>query len=219
MFGTRANVRLLGTIVAIALLWSNLAQATETKAYLLRGWFGIFSTGLDEIAEQLRAQGIKAEVLSHLSWKSAVAEIIQEHVAGKNFRLVLVGHSQGANNAIAMARALAPDKIKVDLLVTLAPFMQDDVPENVVRAVDYFSSPGWGEALTAVPGSHGKISNINTVDGWSSLHINIDKDPNVQAAVLRDIIDLSRSDLGASRKVGKKRQGDISQGYRSNRQR
>jgi hypothetical protein len=208
MFGARTNSRWLAAIVAITLLWSNLAQATETKVYLLRGWFGIFSTGLDQIAEQLRAQGIGAEVLSHLSWKTAVAEIIHEHAAGKSIRLVLVGHSQGANNAIDMARALAPDRVKVDLLVTLAPFMQDDVPDNVVRAVNYFSSPGWGEALTAVPGFHGKISNINTVGDWSSFHINIDKDPNVQTAVLRDIIDLPRSNLGATGKVGKKGRGD-----------
>jgi hypothetical protein len=208
MFGLRTNVRWLNAIVAIALLWSNIAQAAETKAYLLRGWFGIFSTGLDNIAEQLRAKGIRAEVLSHLSWKTAVAEILQEHAAGNSFRLVLVGHSQGANNVIDMARALAPHKIKVDLLITLAPFMQDDVPDNVVMAVNYFTSPGWGQALTAVPGFHGKISNNNVIGDPSSFHIIIDKDPNVQTAVLREIIDLSQSNLGTPGKVGKKRQGD-----------
>jgi hypothetical protein len=35
---------------------------------LLRGWFGVFSTGLDSVADQLRAQGIKAEIAGHLNW-------------------------------------------------------------------------------------------------------------------------------------------------------
>src|SRR5262249_59508192 len=36
--------------LAIALEWSSVSKA-ETRVYLLRGWFGIFSTGLDTLAE------------------------------------------------------------------------------------------------------------------------------------------------------------------------
>ena len=38
----------------------------DSRVILLRGWFGVFSTGLDEIAEALKAKGIRAEVASHL---------------------------------------------------------------------------------------------------------------------------------------------------------
>jgi hypothetical protein len=40
--------------IAIALLWSSASKA-ETRVYLLRGWFGVFSTGLDSLAAELRS--------------------------------------------------------------------------------------------------------------------------------------------------------------------
>ena len=135
---------MLGVVcIAIALLWSSATKA-ETRVYLLRGWFGVFSTGLDSLADELRSKGIKAETVGHLAWRSTVSNIIQNHAAGKNGPLVLVGHSQGANNVIEMARLLDREKIPVDLLVTLAPLLQDPVPGNVVQAINYYNSPGWG---------------------------------------------------------------------------
>jgi hypothetical protein len=59
--------------------------------------------------------------------------IVKDRAAGKSSSLVLVGHSQGANNVIEMARLFEKEKIPVDLLVTLAPLLQDPVPGNVVR--------------------------------------------------------------------------------------
>ena len=111
---------------ALALSWSWAAAAdTETEVYLVRGWFGVFSTGMDTVAAQLREKGIKAEAINH--WTSGGAL--------DDGPLVLVGHSLGANNAIEMARELKEHDIKVDLLIALVPFLQDPVPSNVVRAV------------------------------------------------------------------------------------
>jgi hypothetical protein len=91
---------LLGLLcIAIALVWSSATKA-ETRVYLLRGWFGVFSTGLDTVATELRSKGIKAETVGHLAWKTTVAKIIKDHASGKSGPLVLVGHSQGANNVI-----------------------------------------------------------------------------------------------------------------------
>src|SRR3984893_7232192 len=83
--------------IAITLLWCNCALGAEPRVLLLRGWFGVFSTGLDKIAEELKAKGIKAEVAGHLYWSAAVTEILREQAAGATGPLVLVGHSQGAN--------------------------------------------------------------------------------------------------------------------------
>ena len=113
--------RVLGALcLAIALLWSSATKA-ETRVYLLRGWFGVFSTGLDSLAAELRSKGIKAETVGHLAWKTTVSNIIKWHASGSSGPLVLVGHSQGANNVIDMARLLQRENIPVDLLVTLAP--------------------------------------------------------------------------------------------------
>lgn len=173
--------------ITIALLWSSATKA-ETRVYLLRGWFGVFSTGLDSLAEELKSKRIKAETVGHLSWRSTVSNIVKDHAAGKNGALVLVGHSQGANNVIEMARLLEGEKIPVDLLVTLAPLLQDPVPGNVVRAINYYHSPGWGAPVTADAGYRGKLSNINLGGDLGISHIAMDKSPKIQAEIERAIL-------------------------------
>ncbi len=174
-------------IAFTALLWCGPAQA-ETRVYLLRGWFGVFSTGMDELAAELKAKGIKAEAIGHLSWKSTVSKIVKDRASGKGFALVLVGHSQGANNVIEMAQTLETHKIAVDLLVTLAPMLQEPVPSNVVRAMNYYQNPGWGAPLVAGRGFHGKLSNIDVSSDLTITHINIDKSARVQTEIARAIL-------------------------------
>ena len=146
--GVIAGASWLGAAMALALLWSGTAFAAQPKVVLLRGWFGVFSTGLDSLADELKAKGVHAQVAGHLSWKTVVSDILRERAAGKTGPLVLMGHSQGANNVIDMARALAAHNVRVDLLVTLVPLMQNPVPANVMRAINYYQSPGiWGSPL------------------------------------------------------------------------
>jgi hypothetical protein len=178
-------------VLAAALCFCNGAHA-ETRVYLLRGWFGVFSTGMDSMAEQLRSKGIAAEAIGHVAWKSAVSKVVKERAAGKTGPLVLVGHSQGANNIIDMARELETHKIPVDLLITLAPFLQDPVPSNVVRALNYYQSPGWGTPLTADRGFKGELSNIDIGSDAGTFHINIDKSAKVQAEIVAAIAALPR---------------------------
>jgi hypothetical protein len=177
-------------LAAIVLLWCNCAHA-ETQVFLLRGWFGVFSTGMDTMAEELRAKGIKAEAIGHLAWKSTAAKIAKARAAGQTGRLALVGHSQGANNVIDMARELQSQKVPVDLLITLVPFMQGPVPSNVVRAVNYYQSPGWGSPLTTDADFKGKLSNIDISGDWGTFHVTIDKSSKIQAEVIGAIVELA----------------------------
>jgi hypothetical protein len=179
---------LAGIAVAICVMWCDAALADSApRVLLLRGLFGVFSTGLDGIASQLKAKHIDAEVAGHLHWSAAITEIEHDRSAGHTGPLVLVGHSQGANNVIDMARSLKSHNITVDLLVTLAPSAQNPIPTNVVRAVNYYQSPGWGEAIVADHGFHGKIVNVNLADDPNISHINIDKNPKIQSEIVREI--------------------------------
>lgn len=191
-FSARAGAFCLAAAISLACLWSNPASATEPRVLLLRGWFGVFSTGLDTMADTLKANGINAEVAGHLYWETAVADIIQERAEGKVRPLVLVGHSQGANNVIDMARELQAHNIQVDLLVTLAPFMQHPVPANVLHAIDYYQSPGWGAPLEPGNGFHGVLQNVNMDGNWGATHMNVDKNAQVQSAILREVVALAR---------------------------
>jgi hypothetical protein len=96
---------IIALVVAATVLLCDVTHAAGTHAadtprvILLRGWFGVFSMGLDTVTEQLKAQGINAEVAGHLSWQNEVAEILRERAAGRTGPLILVGHSQRANMA------------------------------------------------------------------------------------------------------------------------
>ena len=176
------------TVVAILLAWCDLTQAAGTaRVILLRGWFGVFSTGLDTLTDELKGLGINAEVAGHLSWQNEIAEILRERAAGRSGPLILVGHSQGANNVIDMARALEPSHVTVDLLITLSPFMQNCVPANVVKAINYYQAPGWGQPLEAEPGFHGRLINVNLADDPTISHVGIDKNTEIQTAIVREI--------------------------------
>jgi len=196
--GVIAGASWLGATMALALLSCGSAFAAQPKVVLLRGWFGVFSTGMDRLADELKAKGIHAQVAGHLSWKTAVSDILRERAAGKTDPLVLMGHSQGANNVIDMARALAVHNVRVDLLVTLVPLMQNPVPANVVRAINYYQSSGWwGSALAADPGFHGKLTNIDVADDPTILHISIDKSARIHSDISREILALSQARIAA----------------------
>jgi hypothetical protein len=169
------------------------ATFADTQVYLLRGWFGVFSAGMDALASDLQSKGIKADPVGHLAWKATVTKIASDRAAGKTGPLVLIGHSQGANNVIEMARELEKKKIPVDLLVTLAPFMQDPVPGNVVRALNYYQAGGWGAPLSGDKNFRGRISNIDMGGEVGTFHINIDKSSKVQNDIAREIVALSRA--------------------------
>jgi pimeloyl-ACP methyl ester carboxylesterase len=190
---SRTGAWWVGAVMALALLWCDGARAAEPRVLLLRGWFGVFSTGLDNLADELKSKGIDAEVASHLHWSTAVSDILRERAAGKVRPIVLVGHSQGANNVIDMARSLEERQIPVELLVTLAPFMQYPIPGNVVRAINYYQSPGWGAPLIADSKFHGKLSNIDMSGDPTVFHVNIDKSTRVHADLLREISALAQA--------------------------
>lgn len=189
---SHVNAWCLAATILLAGVWGDAASAAEPRVLLLRGWFGVFSTGLDGIAGTLKANGINAEVAGHLYWETAVAEILRERAEGTVRPLVLIGHSQGANNVIDMARALAGHDVRVDLLVTLAPYMQNAIPANVIHAINYYQSPGWGAPLAPDQGFHGVLQNNDMSGDWTITHVSIDKSTRVQADILREVSSVSK---------------------------
>ena len=77
------------------LFWCDRALAAGPRVFLLRGWFGVFSTGLDSVADQLKASGIEAEVAGHLNWSNEVGEILRDRSAGRTARWCSWGTRKG----------------------------------------------------------------------------------------------------------------------------
>src|SRR5262249_38886214 len=97
------------------------------------------------------------------------------------------------NNVIDMARALEASHVTVDLLITLSPFMQNRVPANVAKAINYYQAPGWGQPLEADRGFHGKLINVNLADDPTISHIGIDKSERIQPEMVREISAVKKS--------------------------
>ena len=103
-----------------ALAAPNSASAASTAhVYLLRGVLNIFSLGLDDIAAQLRAQGIPVTVANFASWSSLADDAAAAYKSGRIKTIVLVGHSSGATALPDMVAKLdqlgAPVKLAIGL--------------------------------------------------------------------------------------------------------
>ncbi|MCH8963190.1 MAG: divalent metal cation transporter [Bacteroidetes bacterium] len=103
-----------GKVTALALAgivglsgWAFASPAASQEAgsvYLLRGGWGIFSTGLNELGEKLQAAGIPAKVEQYGNWREYVADIVKRIEAGEEaLPVVIMGHSFGANAALLIA--------------------------------------------------------------------------------------------------------------------
>jgi hypothetical protein len=118
------------------------------QVYLLRGWNGLWSEGLDSLAAELRAEGLDARVYQQGQARElgdALTSRYRETPTADP--LVLVGFSFGADEAIRIARRLEESRIPVALLVTLDPVTPPPVPGNVVAGVNFYQSNGAWDVL------------------------------------------------------------------------
>lgn len=170
-----------------------------TQVYLIRGFMGIFSTGLDRMAKDLAKIRIKAEVHGHLNGSGIRAKILRQRAQStrKRPKLVLVGHSFGGNAALAIAKQLRAEDIKVDLVVTVDPTRSGPVSDNVRRYVNYyFPGNGLGAKLNVNGALNKRIKNIDMRkhvdvanagdDHWTVTH---------NAAVQREILSAVKTAL------------------------
>lgn len=125
--------------------------------YCMRGWLGIFSEGMDALAEKINEQvGAPAVSVANEEWTKLREWLVQQKKAGNlnEGPLVLLGHSYGADDMIRTCQYLKDNGMTVDLLVLLDPVTPPAVPNNVKRVYClYFSHPltDWYPAWRGVP--------------------------------------------------------------------
>jgi hypothetical protein len=123
-------------------------MSTRIRAYLIYGLVGGpfpyglgYSLGFDLLREKLRSIGVEATthvegvVIPHTNVGNLTQQAAASVKAGS--RLILIGHSMGADAAVKIARRLADDNLRVDLMVGFDPtrFACPRVPLNVRRAL------------------------------------------------------------------------------------
>ncbi len=173
--------------------------------YAMRGFLGIFSTGMDTLCRTLNQR--------HVLLSAAVADeaagtyrkqLVHAYQLGDlTGPMILVGHSYGADDQIRTARYLGRHNIEVTLLLLLDPVTPPTIPANVQRCVDIYKShplTDWLPFLRGVPvhaadPEFTQLTNINlryAKVGFNTgpvNHMNISAVPGVQKMMLRYIDD------------------------------
>lgn len=167
---------------------------SDAQIYMFRGGFnGVFSTGITDMATELRRRGVPAQ---DLSWAASNASLdkIRKSVAANPQAgpIILAGHSLGASSVIGMARKLTREDIEVDLVIVFDPLGSTRVPKGVRKLINFKASgkksnPGGFEPG---PGFNGEIVNVdirNLPDLDQSGHFNIVNQAALQRRVIREI--------------------------------
>jgi hypothetical protein len=174
------------------------------NVYLIRGWLGVFSSGMDNLTREINENGVRAHVFQEDQWSELARALAETYKANPNHEpLVLVGHSFGADDVIRVARELQKDDIPVDLIVTLDPVTPPLVPTNVNCCINIYQShglwdtiPAWrGIPLTAESTSATQLANYNVRVNRTDLldpdldHANIEKKAKIHAEVIKHVLE------------------------------
>lgn len=173
------------------------------NVYLLRGWIGIFSAGIDNLTEELNSAGVRAHVYQEMQWPSLRKRLTDAYARQQDHEpLVLVGHSYGADSVLRIARDLQEDNVNIDLLITLDPVTPPKVPSNVLRTVNLYQSNGFmdnfpwlrGIPLTPEPDNSHPLANIDLRNDRPDLvgpdldHFNVEKQVGVHREVISQVL-------------------------------
>jgi len=164
--------------------------------YLLRGLIGdVFSLGMDDLAAKIEKRGIKASVHGVSAARLLADDIIKKYRDDPSLApIMLIGHSTGGDEIIAMAEKLKRANIPVALAVGFDPTpIAGDVPSNVELFINIYQATnliGGGRA-TAGPGFRGRLVNVDLRERREIVHITLDKSPVVHELVTEKIVGIA----------------------------
>lgn len=163
---------------------TNTAKS-QAHVYLFRGLLNVFSLGMDELADKIKASGIPATVYNHTEWEEIAGRIIADYKNGNHGPIVLIGHSLGADAVIFMADALGRSGVPVALVVPFDGTQTLVAPSNVARVMN-ITQRDYAFARRGA-GFRGELQNVD-VSSQGVDHLNIDKSPRLHAMVLNKIV-------------------------------
>jgi acetyl esterase/lipase len=123
-------------------------------------------------------------------WRAVANQAISDYRRDPE-PITLIGHSMGADSAVAFAEYLNAADVPVNLLVTYEPTrFADDVPPNVERYINLYQSDSilGGADVVQDRRFHGHYASFNLKDHREIIHINLDKFDRIPppSTVLRD---------------------------------
>ena len=180
-----------------SVLWAGTLQPNRARphqrVYLLRGFMNVFSLGMDQLANELRARGIEAVVANHTLSGIYANEAIRDCKAGAISSIAIVGHSLGATAAVDMAEQLAQAGVGVGLVVTVDPISTSAAPGNVKRLENFYISDGVGKTVQRGPDFRGSLQNIDVKSDAGIGHVSIANSGHVHQLVMRAVAEAANS--------------------------
>jgi hypothetical protein len=161
----------------------------DGRAYVLRGLIGVvFSTGMDDLASELNSRGIRATSHGDPEWRAIADDAIAYYRAAPDrARILLAGHSDGADAIISISNKLKAAGVPVALAVAFDPTRGvGRVPTNVERFINLYQSRNFlgGGAVSPASGFRGHFSNVNLHEHGEIMHVTIDKSRALRDAIL-----------------------------------
>jgi len=156
----------------------------RAHVYLLRGLMNIFSLGMDALADKLDRRGISTTVQNYASWQSLADQAAARYRAGTEGPIILIGHSLGADAVMEMATYLGRKGVPVALVVPFDCTASFSASANVARVINLTKH----FYMSAGPGFHGSLVNVDLSRDPNIDHLNIDKSPRLHARVIGEVL-------------------------------
>ncbi len=139
-------------------------KASTAQVYMFRGGFGdLFSSGINDMAVELRGKGVPAHALSWTNENAVLSKIERAYARNRRGPIILVGHSLGAGASVRIARSLTADGIPVDLVIVMDSLGAPRVPKGVRRFISYKAS-----------GDQNNPGDFKGASGFSGRIVNVD---------------------------------------------
>ncbi len=149
------------------------SKKPDTHVYLMRGLFGVFSLGMDDLAGKLHGDGYRTSIYGWDSWEQ-VADVIQRNYQSGQNAVVIIGHSLGANAVILVSERLQKSNVPVLLAVTFDATDPHKVPMNVGTFLNFWARDGFGHPVEAPAGYKGELDNFDLSGQPNIDHTSID---------------------------------------------
>jgi len=176
-------------------------QPHAGNVYLLRGFIGIWSFGINDITTRINESGVRANVYQEDQWGEVCNAIIEKYQHNPNHEpLIIIGHSYGADDALKMAKKLQQHNINIDLIITLDPVTPPKVPTNIRLCYNIYQ-PGMLDMLPFFRGvkldaeAEGNLQNVNIRADRRDLlepntdHFNIEKNKRIHEEIVKKVLE------------------------------
>ncbi len=176
----------LCAVFALAFNFAAPRSASGAEVYLFRGGFDIFSTGMNQMASQLRSKKVNASAHSFMAWQSIAKDIVKRAKEKKvSYPIICLGHSFGADAVQEFANYLGQNGITTELVIGFDATGPRTFTKGAKKVVNYRSSHIG--PYQKGPGFRGTITHVD-VSRFGANHFTIEQVNEVQALAMKEVL-------------------------------